>query len=404
MISVEEARTRILAPLKPLPTEIVPVSEGLGRVLARDAVARLTHPPADVSAMDGYAVRAADTEKAPTTLTVVGEAPAGQTFGARLEEGQALRIFTGGTLPEGADAIVIQEETEQTGDRVTIRASVALGAYVRPAGLDFRAGESLIPAGKPLSVRDIGLAAAMNLPWLAVRRQPRIAVLATGDEVVLPGEPLNPGQIVSSNGFALGAFINAFGGEVINLGIAPDDPETLETVVEGARGSDLIVTTGGASVGDHDLVRKVLGEGRMSLDFWKIAMRPGKPLLFGQIGGTPLLGLPGNPVSTIVCAVVFLRAALARMSGLESCASPTQSMILEADLPENDRRQDYLRARFVQGDAGGIAVRPFERQDSSMLRTLCDADCLIVRPPFAPAAQAGDTVEVISLAGGNIGV
>ena len=221
---------------------------------------------------------------------------------------------------------------------------------------------------------------------------------------MLPGDPLHPGQIVSSNGFALDAFVKVFGGETLNLGIAPDDPDTLNALVEGAKGSDLIVTTGGVSVGDHDLVRKVLGENRMTLDFWKIAMRPGKPLLFGQIEGTPLLGLPGNPVSTIVCAVVFLEPVLARLNGLVRERPPLQTAKLAKPLPENDRRQDYLRARFVGSDDGSQVVEPFDRQDSSMLRTLCHSDCLIVRPPFAKRTEAGDVVEILTLTGSNFGI
>jgi molybdopterin molybdotransferase len=265
MISVEEARERILAALPTLPAETVSLAQALGRVSAREIVSRLTQPPADVSAMDGYAVIAADIAHVPTTLTVIGEAPAGSAFAERVSSGQAVRIFTGGALPTGTDTIVIQENVERDGDRIVVRETVQAGTYVRPAGLDFTAGETVIPAGALLNVRTLGLAAATNTPWLSVRRKPRVAVLATGDELVMPGDPVKPNQIVSSNGLALAAFISAFGGEPVNLGIAPDDPAALEALIAAAAGADLIVTSGGASVGDHDLVSKVLGEGRMEV-------------------------------------------------------------------------------------------------------------------------------------------
>jgi molybdopterin molybdotransferase len=400
MISVEEARERILAALPTLPAETVFLAQALGRVSAREIVSRLTQPPADVSAMDGYAVIAADIAHVPTTLTVIGEAPAGSAFAERVSSGQAVRIFTGGALPTGTDTIVIQENVERDGDRIVVRETVQAGTYVRPAGLDFTAGETVIPAGALLNVRTLGLAAATNTPWLSVRRKPRVAVLATGDELVMPGDPVKPNQIVSSNGLALAAFISAFGGEPVNLGIAPDDPAALEALIAAAAGADLIVTSGGASVGDHDLVSKVLGEGRMEVAFWKIAMRPGKPLIFGRIDGTPLLGMPGNPVSAIVCSLVFLRPALHRMLGLTEDPDRAQQAILDAPLPKNDRRQDYLRARLTTGEDGALHARPFDRQDSSMLRTLSLADCLIVRPPFAEAAETGAAVEILPFCGG----
>jgi molybdopterin molybdotransferase len=402
MISVEEAEGRILAALSEMPAETVSLAQALGRVSACEVVSRLTQPPADVSAMDGYAVRADDLAQVPVDLQVIGEAPAGTAFTGRVRTGQAVRIFTGGPVPDGADAIVIQENIERDGERISVRESVAAGTYVRPAGLDFTAGEPVIPAGTLFDVRTLGLAAAMNVPWLSVRRKPRIAVLATGDEIVMPGDPLGAHQIVSSNGLALGAFISAFGGEPVNLGIAPDDPAALEALIAAAAGADLIVTSGGASVGDRDLVSKVLGEKRMDVSFWKIAMRPGKPLIFGRIDGTLLLGMPGNPVSAIVCSLVFLRPALYRMLGLANDPDLNLRAELETPLPRNDHRQDYLRANLATGPEGPLRVRPFARQDSSMLRTLSRADCLIVRPPFAEAADAGASVEVLPLRGGLI--
>lgn len=400
MISVEEARDRILAAFAPLPAELVSLERALGRVLAETVTARVTQPPQAVSAMDGYAVRAAEVAQVPARLRVVGAAPAGGAYGGSLGPGEAVRIFTGGPLPDGADAIVIQEDTRSGEDAegawVEVTESVSEGRYVRPAGLDFRLGDPGPQAGRRLGVRDLALAAAMNHPWLSVRRRPRVAVLATGDEVVMPGEPLGPQQIVSSNGLALCAFVEACGGEAVNLGIARDDRDSLLRLAAGAGGTDLLVTTGGASVGEHDLIRSVLGEQGLELDFWKIAMRPGKPLLFGRLRETPLLGLPGNPVSSLVCALVFLRPLLARLQGLD----PDEDRVtarLEDGLPENDRRQDYLRARLSRQPDGSLTARAFERQDSSMLATLAQADGLLVRPPHAPPAAAGDAVEVIPL-------
>ena len=402
MISVEEARARILAAFNPLPSETVSLDQALGRVLAEDVRARVTQPPKAVSAMDGYAVRAADVSHVPVRLKVVGQAPAGGSYEASLTPGEAVRIFTGGPLPEGADAIVIQEDTESGTDAegawVEIREAAPVGRYVRPAGLDFATGDLGIAAGCRLGTRDLGLAAAMNYPWLTVRRRPRVAILATGDEVVMPGEPLQDNQIVSSNGIALQAFVQACGGDAINLGIARDNRESLVRLAAGAKGADIVVTTGGASVGEHDLVRSVLGEEGLDLDFWKIAMRPGKPLLFGQLGGIPLLGLPGNPVSSLVCALIFLRPVLARLLG-QDFSDETTSARLGEELPENDRRQDYLRARLSRDAAGSLIAHPFPRQDSSMLATLAKAEALIIRAPHAPPAAAGEAVDVIPLKG-----
>ena len=402
MISVEEATARILAAFAPLPAETVSIAGALGRVLAEDVVARVTQPPADVSAMDGYAVRAADVATVPVTLRQIGMAPAGGAFGGTVGAGECVRIFTGGPVPHGADAIVIQEDTEAAGERITIKESAARGRYVRPAGLDFRAGDAGLKAGRAIGVRDVALAAAMNHPWVRVHRKPRIAILATGDEVVMPGEPIGPNQIVSSNGLALAALVAACGGEPIQLGVAPDRADALQSLTAGARNADLLVTSGGVSVGEHDLVRSALQAKGLALDFWQIAMRPGKPLMFGRIEGTPVLGLPGNPVSSLVCATLFLRPALAKMLGTRDAASQTSKAILGRDLGANDRRQDYLRATLATDASGRTVASPFERQDSSMLATLAKADCLIIRAPNAPAARAGDPVEIIPLMDGAV--
>ena len=400
MISVEEALARITGAVGPLPAETLGLNEALGRVLAEDVLARATQPPADVSAMDGYAVRAEDLAEVPVRLSVRGEIPAGGRFEGTLGAGEAARIFTGAPLPAGADTIVIQEDTEPEGEAVLVKEGASKGAYVRPAGLDFRAGEAGLKAGRRLSVRDIGLAAAMDLPWLKVHRRPRIAILATGDELTLPGEPRGPSQIVGSNGFSLAAFVTACGGLPTLLGIAPDERDALGALAAGARGADLLVTSGGVSVGDHDLVHRALGDHGLAVDFWKIAMRPGKPLLFGRIGETTILGLPGNPVSTLVCATLFLRPAMEVMQGLGAAPAQVETAILGADLPANDRRQDYLRARLETDLQGRRLALPFPRQDSSMLATLAEADCLILRAPLAPPAQAGEAVEIVPLSGG----
>jgi molybdopterin molybdotransferase len=395
MISVEEALERILAGFAPLPAETVSIAQSRGRVLAEDALARVTQPPADMSAMDGYAVRAEDVAEVPVTLRVVGHVPAGGSHGSPLGAGEAVRIFTGAPLPPGADTIVIQEDTEATEQRVTVKQGAARGTYVRPAGLDFRAGSVGVAAGRPVTVRELGLMAAMNLPWIRVRRRPRVAILATGDEVVMPGDPLGPNQIVSSNGLALCALVEACGGEPINLGVARDSAESLRRLAAGAAGADLLLTTGGASVGEHDLVRAVLGEEGLELDFWKIAMRPGKPLMFGRLKGAPMLGLPGNPVSSLVCGLLFARPILDRLLGLDRPPHPLVSAVLAADLGENDRRQDYLRCTLSRDAEGRLLATPFRKQDSSMLATLTQADGLLVRAPFAPPLAAGAGVDVL---------
>ncbi|HEY6336547.1 MAG TPA: gephyrin-like molybdotransferase Glp [Alphaproteobacteria bacterium] len=397
MLSVEEALARVLTTFAPLAAEQVSVADALGRVLAEDVIARVTQPPVAVSAMDGYAVRGADVQKTPATLQVVGAAPAGGAYGATLKPGEAVRILTGGPVPTGADTIVIQENVEAKGKTINVLEGAAVGRYIRPAGLDFKSGDVGIEAGRRLGARDVGLAAAMNVPWISVHRRPRIAVLATGNEIVMPGDPLGPNQIVSSNALALMSAIAAWGGEAVNLGIAQDTRESLQALAAGAKGADLLVTTGGASVGEHDLVQSAFSELGLAVDFWKIAMRPGKPLIFGRLGDTPLLGFPGNPVSSMVCAIIFLRPAMDRMLGLEDDAEPPASAKLGRDLAPNDSRQDYLRSRIARAPDGELVATPFEVQDSSMLSRLAQADCLVIRPPRAPAAKAGERVPVILL-------
>jgi molybdopterin molybdotransferase len=395
VISVEEARARLLAHVDILPPEQVSLADALGRVLAEDVAARRTQPPFAASAMDGYAVQADDLRQIPTTLRIVAEVPAGAGFGGRVGPGEAARIFTGAPMPAGTDTVVIQEDAERDGDRVQIREAAPRGRYVRHEGLDFAEGDVLLHAGRRLAARDIGLLAAMNRPWLMVHRRPRIGVLSTGDEIVMPGDPIGPHQIVSSNSLALVAFVTACGGVAVSVGNAPDDSTALRRMAAATAGVDLLVTTGGASVGEHDLVREALAEDGFELDFWQIAMRPGKPLMVGRYRGTPMLGLPGNPVSTFVCALLFLKPALDRMSGLVAAVGPNETARLGADLSKNDRRQDYLRARLAHAADGAEEVFPFEVQDSSMMRSLSAADCLVVRPPHAAAAAAGTMVPIV---------
>ena len=404
MISVAEARARILSAFRPLAAQQVDLAHALGRVLADDVRARRTQPPADVSAMDGYAVRAADVARVPATLEQIASIPAGGAYDGIVGSGQCARIFTGAPLPKGTDAIVIQENAEATGTRVLVKEGAAKGRFVRTAGLDFKAGDLGLPAGRVLTARDVGLAAAMNVPWLSVRRRPRVAILPTGDEIVMPGEPIGPNQIVSSNGLALAAVVEASGGEATLLGTAPDDARALRAIAQGARGADLLVTTGGASVGEHDLVRDALEEDGLVLDFWKVAMRPGKPLIFGHLHCVPVLGLPGNPVSTLVCALIFIRPAIEAMLGILRPDAPAATAALGTDLAANDQRQDYLRARLAQGPDGRPVATPYTKQDSSMISLIAHADCLVVRAPFAPAAKAGEAVEIIPLSGGIAGI
>jgi molybdopterin molybdotransferase len=402
VISVEEARERILAALPTTPAETVALPDAWGRVLASPVKARLDQPPADVSAMDGYALRAADAV-AGAVLQVVGTAPAGHPFAGAVGPGQAVRIFTGGVMPSGADSILIQEDAEASGDRVTVREGVArAGAWVRRRGLDFAAGQVVLAVGQKLTARDIGLAAAANHPWLSVHRRPRVGLLATGDEIALPGEPIPAGGIVSSNAHALAALVRASGGDPLLLPVVPDDSEAIAAAARAARACDLLVTTGGASVGDHDLVQQALGPQGFALDFWKIAMRPGKPLIWGRLGQTPVLGLPGNPVSAMVCALQFLMPAIARLSGLPAGAPPSRRVLAGAALKANDRRFDHLRASLSTDSAGNLVTVPFPVQDSSMMATLARAEALILRQPNAPAVPEGAEVEAILL--GELGI
>jgi molybdopterin molybdotransferase len=396
MISVDEARQRILDAVRPAAPEVVALAEAWNRVTAAPVLARLTQPPADLSAMDGYALRAAD-GVLHASLRVIGDAPAGHPFAGRVGPGQAVRLFTGSVVPEGADSVIIQEDVTRDGDRIRVNQAAIAGRHIRLAGQDFAAGDAVLPAGRRITARDIGLAAAANHPWLTVHRRPRVAILSTGDEIAMPGEPIPPGGIVSSNSHALAALVRAAGGEPLILPNVKDDAAAIGAVADSIAGMDLLVTTGGASVGDHDLVMPALQARGMTLDFWQIAMRPGKPLLFGRMGAVPVVGLPGNPVSAIVCAILFLLPALARLSGLPAAPPPVTAAVLGAPLRANDKRADHLRAALTVDSGGRIVATPFAVQDSSMLRRLAQADVLILRPPFAPALPEGAPIGIIRL-------
>ena len=400
LLSVADALARVLEHAEPLPAEEAPLAEAAGRVLVYPLRARRTQPPADVSAMDGYAVRAADVASGPVRLKIVGEVAAGKPFGRALGRGEAVRIFTGGVVPPGADAIVIQEHAKRDGDAVEVQATSAKGRHIRVLGLDFKAGETLLDAGHRLTARDLALAAAMNHPFVPVHRRPKIALFATGDELVPPGVEPAPGQIVSSNTFALAALVRGEGAEVIDLGIVADRLDDTVAAVRHARqfGADILVTSGGASVGDYDLVQKAFAAEGMTLSFWRLALRPGRPLMHGRLGPMQVLGVPGNPVSAFVCGFLFLVPLIRRLAGRSDLAAASEPALLGVDLPQNDERADYLRATLQETPQGPVAI-PFPIQDSSMMAPLAKADCLLLREPHEPAARAGSQCRIVRLGG-----
>jgi molybdopterin molybdotransferase len=398
-LSVKEAHARVLRGVEPLPAEVIAIATAHGRVLTADLTALRSQPAEAVSAMDGYAVRAADVTYLPATLTVVGEAAAGQPFLGTLGPGETARIFTGGVLPTGADAVVLQEHSERCGAGVIIKSSPPVGKHVRTPALDFARGALVLRKGRRLSDRDLALAAGMNYPAVPVHRRPKLAILATGDELVAPGSELTRGQVVYSNGFAIAALARREGAEVVDFGIVPDRIEPTVGAIEQVRrsGADVLVTTGGASVGDYDLVKRSLEIQGMELAFWKVAMRPGRPLIHGRLGATYVLGLPGNPVSSYVGAFLFLIPLLRKLSGRDDLMAPLESAVLGRDLPENDERTDYLRAQLEARLHGKLVATPFDLQDSSLLVPLAEADCFVVREPYAAAAKSGTECNIIKL-------
>jgi molybdopterin molybdotransferase len=394
LLSVAEALARVTHALQPLETERVPLESASGRVLAEDLAARVTQPPFDASAMDGYAVRAKDVAVLPATLRLIGVSAAGTGFDGEVGEGETVRIFTGAPVPQGADTIVIQEDAEQSHGVVTAK-KVELHAHIRPRGQDFKEGESLLTGGTRLGPCELMLAAAMNHAEVPVRRKPKVAILATGDEVVPVGSELGKDQIVSSVPIGLATLIEKAGGQAMQLGIAKDDPKSLVTLARAGSATDVLVTVGGASVGERDLVASALKSEGLEIDFWKIAMRPGKPLLYGRLGHQRVLSLPGNPVSAVITAHVFLVPMLQAMLGLTTRALPLPEAVLGEALAANGPREHYMRARSEWREDGTRVVRPLPSQDSSLVAELARADCLIVRAPHAAPLAAGERVGII---------
>jgi molybdopterin molybdotransferase len=401
LLPVEEALRRVLASVPgPVEAEQVELARCDGRTLAEDVGALRTQPPFSASAMDGYAVRASDVAAVPARLAVVGRSVAGAAHQGSVGSMEAVRIFTGAPVPDGADAIVIQEDVEVAGEEVVIQVAAQPGRYIRRAGLDFADGDIVLKAGSRLGPSQLALAAAAGHPALGVRRKPRVAILSTGDELVGPGEPAGPDQIVASNPFAVAAIVARAGGEPIDLGIARDRHEDLDRAIAAAQDADadMLMTLGGASVGEHDLVQAAFARHGMTLEFWKVAIRPGKPLIHGRLGEMLVLGLPGNPVSSVVCSLLFVVPAILRLLGDPGAGRDrSEAAILAAGLSANDARQDYLRAA-LRGDGQGLPTAyAFDVQDSSMLSVLARADALVIRPPHAPAAVAGDPCRILRL-------
>jgi molybdopterin molybdotransferase len=397
LLSVDEALQRILDGVEPTAAETVAIQHAHGRVLAAPLQARLTQPPFDASAMDGYAVRAADVRELPAQLTVTGEAAAGHPFSGSVGKGEAVRIFTGAPVPEGAEAVVIQENTERDGAHVIVRDGSPDREHIRRRGFDFKEGDTLLDAGRRLGPREVSLAAAMGHGEVSVRRPPRIAIISSGDELVEPGSPLGPGQITASNHLGIAALAEAAGAAPEQMGIARDTTAALEACFAKADGADVIVTSGGASVGDHDLVGPVLKSRGMAFAFWNIAMRPGKPLMFGRLGTSRILGLPGNPVSSLVCSRLFLLPLIRALLGQPARKETPTQVRLAAPIEANGPREHYMRGILGPGPDGQPQVTPIRSQDSSLLSPLAQANCLLLRAPRAPAASPGALVDILPL-------
>ncbi|MGR6430773.1 molybdopterin molybdotransferase MoeA [Rhizobium sp. PAMB 3174] len=400
LLPVEDALERLLRAANPVTaTEELPLAMAGDRVLATDLAARLTQPPFDASAMDGYAIRAKDIASIGAELSVIGTSSAGHGFDGDIGRNEAVRIFTGAPVPVGADTVLIQEDTEIAGEgRFRANFLPETGRHIRPRGQDFAEGEVVLSAGTALDFTKLTVAAAMNHASVAVFRKPLVAVLATGDELLQPGSRPGPSQIIASNTFGIGALLRKAGADILDLGIAPDDEEAIAAAIRKAQAAnaDVLVALGGASVGDHDLVQKTLKNCGMELDFWKIAMRPGKPLMVGRLDGMQVLGLPGNPASSLVCALLFAEPLIRKLAHLPP-VNRKATVLSASSLPANGQRQNYMRARLIKDSSGHQLAEPFGKQDSSMMKVFAQADCLIVRPPHAPELPAAAPCPVILL-------
>src|SRR5436309_46322 len=396
---VTEALSAVLAGAEPLPEEMAGLDVAHHRVLARDVAALRTQPPQAMSAMDGYAVQSADESAVAARRKVIGEVAAGRPFERAVGKGEAIRIFTGGVVPEGADAVIIQEDTVVEDGGITITEAAIAGRHIRPAGVDFRKGDILLARGTRLTDHDLSLAAGMNYAELPMRRRPKVAILATGDELVMPGSNPGPGQIVYSNGYALRALARAEGADTIDLGVASDTIEATTSGIRRARnsGADILITIGGASVGDHDLVKQSLHAEGFAMAFWRIAMRPGKPMMHGRLSGMRVIGLPGNPVSSYVCGFLFMVPLIRALSGRSDVQHVREAAVLGRDVAANDAREDYLRALIEERADGAMVATPVDSQDSSLLANLAAARALVIRSPFAPAVPAGSPCVILRL-------
>jgi|TARA_R100000501_G_scaffold13654_5_gene25072 molybdopterin molybdotransferase len=390
MLSFEDAYDRLLSGIVPLAAEDVPLEAARGRILAAPLIAKLTQPPFAASAMDGYAIRWADM---PGPWTVRGESAAGAGFAGSVEKGAAIRIFTGAPIPGGADTVIVQEDVERSGDTLTLKGGGPpdIGAHIRPEGNDYSNGQELLPVGSLVSAPVVGLAASAGHARLQVHAAPRVAIIATGDELVPPGTPPGPSQIVAGNGPMIAAALAAAGADVEDFGIVPDDRTQIRDALMRASKFDIVITIGGASVGDHDLVKDALDDAGATLDFWRIAIKPGKPLIAGTLGAARLVGLPGNPVSAYVCMLLFVRPMVLALRGADPTLGETNAR-LGQPLPANGDRRDHLRATL-----SGDVVAPLATQDSAQLAALARANSLIIRPPHAKPAATGESVPVLIL-------
>lgn len=394
MIPVSEARERIVSSLQPVGMETIPAGSSLSRIVAKNIIANITHPPLNVSAMDGFAVRGKDLSSLPTDLKYTGEIPAGSVHDKEICAGETVAVFTGSSLPPGTDTVVIQENTEHLGDKIRFSENTALGKNVRLKGSDFYKGDTIFSEGDQLSSRDVALAIASGVSEVCVRKAPKIAILCSGNELVVPGVKPGNGQIISSNGATISSLVTCSGGVAIDLGIISDDKQHIKNSVSELNDIDLLVTVGGASVGKHDLVQSALTELGFNLNFWKVALRPGKPAFFGNLSSLPILGFPGNPVSAFICAILFLRPAIKTLLGSKNIIDTPLKAKLGRDLHANDHREEYLRSK-LEIDSGEMITTPFSVQDSGQLSLLSEAQCLTIREANAPNAIKGDLVNIL---------